>query len=107
MSRRTNGLPALARPRVLLRRDPAASRKPPKTLIGLASRALYVAGLPDRAEAMRERLCAAAPPDYLPILRDFVDFWPAALAERCATGDPARHWASDRIPAEQRRREAA
>lgn len=103
MSRRTNGLPALARPRVLLRRDPAASRKPPKTLIGLASRALYVAGRAAEATAMRDRLRSAAPAEYLPILREFVDFWPAALAAERVVGDPDRHWASDRIPEEQRR----
>ncbi len=107
MSRRTNGRPALPRPCVLLHRDATGCRKPPKTLIGQASRALYIARRPDDASAMRDLLLAADPPDYLPILRAFVDLWPAALAAEWPTGDPARHWATDRIPPAQRRKDAA
>lgn len=107
MSRRTNGLPPLPRPRVMLARAPGGCRKPPKTLIGQASRALYVAGHADEARAMRDLLLAADPPAYLPILRAFVGFFPAALADAWPTGEPARHWASDRIPPAQRRKDAA
>jgi len=107
MSRRTTGKPPIATPRVILGQVPGGHRSRPKTLIGQASRALYVAGRAAEAEAMRALLLAAEPADYRPILCTFVEFWPAALVEQCATGNPARHWATSHIPPEQRRKDAA
>jgi hypothetical protein len=107
MSRRTDGRPLPARPRVMLARTPGGRKQRGKTLIGQASRALYVAGMGLEAALMRDVLLAADPGEYRAILCAFVDFWPGLLVESFATGDPATHWATDHIPAEQRRKEAA
>lgn len=104
MSRRTNGRPPLVSPRVILPGDPERWGRRGRTLIGQASRALYVAGRADDAEALRARLRAADPADYLELLRACVDFWPTGQEAHCAIGDPEHDWASALIPPEQRRR---
>jgi hypothetical protein len=104
MSRRTNNRPPLARPRVILASDPGRCRRG-RTLIGQASRALYIARRDDEAAAMRALLLAADPADHRPILRNFVDFWPTGQDVRHPVGDPACDWASARIPTCQRRKE--
>jgi hypothetical protein len=104
MSRRTNNRPPLPRPRVILARDPGR-RCSARTLIGQASRALYIARRNDEAAALRDLLLAADPADHRPILRDFVDFWPTGQDVRHPVGDPSRDWASACIPARQRRKE--
>jgi hypothetical protein len=94
------GKPQTDRPRVVLARIVGLPHQRNRTLIGLASRALYLADRRDEAEALRAHLLAADPRDHLRILRASVDFWPAQQAERFPVGDPARHWASAPIAAE-------
>ncbi len=107
MSRRTNGLPALARPRVMLRCDPQRRGQHRKPLILHAARALHAAGCRAEADAMRQRLRAAAAADHRAILREFVDFWPEALADAWPVGDPPRHWDGVPVPPERRDEDAA
>jgi hypothetical protein len=106
MSRRTNGRPPLYRPRVILAHDPGRCRRA-RTLIGQASRALYIARRDDEAAALRALLLAADPAEHRAILRTFVDFWPTNQDVQHPVGDPACDWASARIPSGQRRKDAA
>lgn len=106
MSRRTNGRPTLHKPRVILSHAPDHCRRV-RTLIGQASRALYIARRDTEAIALRERLLAADPAEHRAILRDFVDFWPSEQDACHPVGDPACDWASASIPARQRRKDAA
>jgi hypothetical protein len=76
-----------------------------RTLIGHASRALYIARRDHEAAALRDQLLAADPADHRPILRTFVDFWPTGQDAHHPVGDPARDWASAHIPRCQRRKE--
>jgi hypothetical protein len=104
MSRRTNGKPPLGRPRVILGSRACEASRRRGTLIGLAGRALYVAGRDMAAATLREALLAAAARDHLPLLRRFADFWPSGRDTACIVGDPLRDWPSARIPPEKRRR---
>lgn len=104
MSRRTNGRPQLAHPRVILSCHPERRCRRGRTLIGQASRALYIAGHAADAEALRARLRAADPHGYLDLLRACVDFWPAGQDTYYLVGDPEHDWASAQIPPAQRRK---
>jgi len=103
----TNRKPQLPRPRVILARIVAAHHHRPRTLIGLSSRALHGADRPGEAFALRDILLAADPGEYLPILRAFVEFWPADQADRWPTGDPVSDWFSAHPAEVQRHKEAA
>src|SRR5689334_5229312 len=103
MSRRTNSRPPLHKPRVILAREPDRCRRA-RTLIGQASRALYIPRRDGEAAALRDLLLAADPAEHRMILRTFVDFWPTGQDACHPVGDPSCDWASARIPACQRRK---
>lgn len=109
MSRRTEKKPIPLKPVVLLGQHALWGGRghKAKTLIGRASRVLYLARRDEDAERLRDMLLAADQDEYVTILSAFVSFFPAASVSRHPIGDVGRHWSSSLIRPEQRRREEA